>query len=151
MVNLNLFIFLIRNDPGCLIPHRGSRWVMQLSLDNNKEERIRINFNITLMDLRCDWAVVDSVSSFGTEQNLTAHVTKWHMDANGIRQRFQGRNKQQHDIHLFDGSVVDTVEELLKDGEDAISLDESSFSLALQEYKYLFVDFYAPWCSHVRQ
>lgn len=38
------------------------RLVTDLSLDSNKEPKVRINFNITMMDLKCDFAVVDGES-----------------------------------------------------------------------------------------
>ena len=37
-----------------------------------------------MMDLKCDWAVIDVVSVYGTDQNVTAHVTKWNIDGNGV-------------------------------------------------------------------
>lgn len=116
-----------------------------LQLDVNDEPRVRLNFNITMMDLKCEFAVVDVVSVLGTEQNVTSHVTKWHVDGEGVRQRYQGRNKQQHDIDLFDSSVTRTLEEMHEDGEDAIPLDEETFEYAKHQQEYLFVDFYASW------
>jgi hypothetical protein len=67
------------------------------------------------------------------------------VDGEGVRQRYQGRNKQQKDIDLFDQSVTRTLEELHADGEDAISLDEETFNYAKTTQEYLFVDFYASW------
>jgi hypothetical protein len=101
------------------------------------------------MDLKCEWAVVDTVSVLGTDQNVTTHVTKWQVDAEGVRRRFQGRNRQQNDIKLFDEGVAQTIEELVEDGEDAVSLDANTFEFARKEQEYLFMDFYASWCSHV--
>lgn len=95
-------------------------WVADLALDDNVDSRVMVNFNITMMDLRCDWAVVDAVSDLGTQQNITAHVNKWNVDGGGIRQRYQGRNRQQHDIELFDSSITHTHEELIARKEDAI-------------------------------
>jgi len=122
--------------------------VTDLALDNNKERKVRLNFNITLLDLKCDYAVIDVVSVLGTEQNVSSHVTKWHVDADGIRQRYQGRNKDQKDIALFDSSVEQTLDDLYQNGEDAISLDPETLEYARREQEYLFVDFYASWCSH---
>ena len=96
-----------------------------------------------MMDLKCEYAVVDVVSVLGTEQNVSSHVTKWHVDAEGVRQRYQGRNKQQKD--LYDRTVTRTLEELHENGEDAISLDEETFQYALNQQEYLFVDFFASW------
>jgi hypothetical protein len=121
------------------------RLVTNLQLDSNDEPRIRLNFNITMMDLKCEYAVVDVVSVLGTEQNVSNHITKWNVDANGVRQRYQGRNKQQKDLDLFDTTVTRSLEELHEDGEDAINLSEETFEYARKTYEYLFVDFFASW------
>ncbi len=121
------------------------RIVSDLALDVSDQDKIRVNFNITMMDLKCEYAVVDVVSVLGTEQNVTAHVNKWHVDAEGVRQRFQGRNRAQHDIELYDSSVTDSIEDLHENGIDAISLDEETFRLAIEQNEYVFVDFYANW------
>ena len=48
--------------------------VTDLAMDvSGEDKRIRLNFNITMMDLKCDWAVIDVVSVLGTDQNVTAH------------------------------------------------------------------------------
>jgi hypothetical protein len=122
-----------------------------LTMDVSGEDlRIRLNFNITMMDLKCDWAVIDVVSVLGTNQNVTAHVTKWNIDANGVRQGYRGRNRNQKDISLYDPTVTESLEELHVNGEDAISLDEKTLDLFKKDHDYLFVDFYASWCSHCR-
>lgn len=124
--------------------------VTDLALDRSDDPRIRLNFNITMMDLRCDWAVIDVVSVLGTDQNVTAHVTKWNVNADGIRQGYKGRNRNQQDIDLFDVTVTETLEELHENGEDAVSLDPETLEYYKQEHDYVFVDFYASWCSHCR-
>jgi hypothetical protein len=35
--------------------------VKSLSLDSSEDPRIRLNFNITMLDLKCDFAVIDVV------------------------------------------------------------------------------------------
>ena len=125
--------------------------VTDLALDRSDDPRIRLNFNITMLDLRCDFAVIDVVSVLGNDQNVTAHVTKWDVDASGVKRTYKGRNRNQKDIDLFDESVTETLEELLAHGEDAISLDPTMLKYFIQEHDYVFVDFYASWCSHCRQ
>lgn len=122
-----------------------------VALDKSDDPRIRVNFNITMMDLKCDYAVVDVVSSLGTEQNVSTHVTKWHVDGDGIRRRYQGRNKHQTEIELHDATVTASLDELYANGEDAVSLDAETFEYAKKNQEFLFVDFYASWCSHCRQ
>jgi thiol-disulfide isomerase/thioredoxin len=51
---------------------------------------------------------------------------------------------------LKDELVTDTLEELYENGEDAISLDETTLEIFKNEHQYLFVDFYASWCSHCK-
>lgn len=81
---------------------------------------------------------------------MSSHVTKWNVNAAGVRQRYQGRNKQQKDIDLFDSAITETLEELHEDGVDAISLDQETFEYATKTQEYLFVDFYASWYAQYR-
>jgi len=122
--------------------------VKNLSLDLNKDPRVRVNFNITMMDLNCDYLTVDVVSFLGTNQNVTQHIVKQSVTADGVRKRYAGRSVQQHDVVLKDDTVVETIDELHENGEDAISLDETTIKFARREYDILFVDFFASWCSH---
>lgn len=130
-----------------------SKLVKDLRLDRAEhtgDKKIRLNMNITMLDLRCDWTVIDVVSALGTDQNVTAHITKWNLDANGVRSTFKGRNRNQKDIDLFDETVTETIDELHENGEDAMTLDRESLEWAKKNFDYLFVDFYAGWCSHCR-
>lgn len=127
-----------------------NKWVSNLALDDNQDPRVTLYFNITMMDLRCEWAVLDTVSVLGTNQNITSQISKWNIDGSGIRKNYQGRNRNQKDIALFDEDVTETHEELLENGEQVVSLDYNSYKFAKNEFEYLFVDFYASWCSHCR-
>lgn len=124
--------------------------VTDLALDSNREQKVRVNFNITMMDLKCDYAVIDVVSVLGTEQNVTQNVLKFALDQKGVRKLLMGKNKNQNDIALSDEGVKETIEELHENGEDAVSLDETTLKFALNEYEFVFVDFFASWCSHCR-
>mmetsp|Transcript_257 Transcript_257/g.403 ORF Transcript_257/g.403 Transcript_257/m.403 type:complete len:554 (-) Transcript_257:138-1799(-) len=116
----------------------------------NQNNKIRVNFNITMLDLKCEYATIDVFSTLGHEQNVTQNVNRWSVDAEGIAQEFVHRNMLQHDIELKDEKVTTTIEEMHENGEDAISLDPQSFEFALREYQFVFMDFYASWCSHCR-
>ena len=38
-----------------------------------------------MIDLKCEYVVIDMVSSLGTKQNVIQHVTKYYLDAVGVR------------------------------------------------------------------
>jgi len=121
-----------------------------LTLDKSDGQLLRLNFNITMTDLKCDWAVIDVVSVLGTDQNVTAHVTKWNIDGDGIRKGYRGRNRNQNDIEMFDPDIDETLEELHENGIDAVDMDETSLETYKMNYDYVFVDFFASWCSHCK-
>lgn len=114
-------------------------------LDTNAETLLRINFNVTLMALQCDYVAVDVVDVLGTNSmNVTKNVEKWQLDSTGKRMIFQGRNREQkaikHEDHHPD------LEEMHANGVHAPTIDEQDFDSFLGENPYVFVNFYAPWC-----
>ncbi|KAK1732437.1 endoplasmic reticulum-Golgi intermediate compartment protein [Skeletonema marinoi] len=120
-----------------------------LSLVNsNSEQRIRLNFNITMMDLPCDYATVDVYSTVGFQKNITKDVRKFNIDEDGVLQQYEARNWHQDDVELWDPAVIESVEDLHGDGEDAISLDGDTFPYAKEEYPFLFVKFYTSNCPN---
>jgi len=56
----------------------------------------------------------------------------------------------RHLIHYCHCSPPSRSHRLHENGEDAISLDEQTLKFAQHENEFLFVDFYASWCSHCR-
>ena len=119
-------------------------------LGTDHQELIRVTFNITMMDLKCDYVEVDVVSVLGNNQNVTKQITKYPVDADGILNLFAARNVRQDDVHVAmrDELVVQTLEQLNEAGEEAVSLDEKTLEFALRENSLVFVDFFASWCSH---
>ena len=59
----------------------------ELSLDRKQSEtdQIKVSFNITMMDLKCDFVEVDVVSVLGNNQNATKFVKKVPLDADGVQ------------------------------------------------------------------
>eukprot|EP00978_Attheya_sp_CCMP212_P002671 scaffold5469_cov54-Attheya_sp.AAC.3 len=125
-----------------------TKTVVDLALDKSTEPTLRVEFNITMMDLRCEFATIDVVSVLGNTQNVSQNIRKWSIDADGVRDLYTNRKKNQVDIEMKDEAVSETLEELHKDGEDAINLDTETLQYARDENEYLFVDFFASWCSH---
>ena len=70
-----------------------------IALDENDQPQIRLNFNITLMDLHCDFVSVDVWDTLGTNrQNVTKNIEKWQLDESGQRRIFSGRNREQREV-----------------------------------------------------
>ena len=54
-------------------------------LDANTDTTLRINFNVTFLELHCDYLSVDVWDSIGTNrQNVTKNVEKWQVNASKI-------------------------------------------------------------------
>lgn len=125
--------------------------IADLLVDTNKDEKLRLNFNITMLEIPCDFTIVDVVSVFGTEQNVSQNVHKWELDGEGQKARFQGRNKEQKEIKLHDETVTDSLEVLHENGEDAIDMDGEELKAAIEKNDFLFVNFHTPGCAKCNQ
>jgi protein disulfide-isomerase-like protein len=118
--------------------------VTNVIIDPNTDSLLRINFNITVMDMPCEFAMIDVVDVLGTRKdNITKNINKWQVDANGVRKNYEGRNTEQRDL-LHD--VHHDMKVLTENGVHAVPVDEKSFENWLSSHHYTFVNFYAPWC-----
>jgi len=119
--------------------------VTEISLDVNTEPSIRINFNITFLELECDYLSVDILDSLGTNrQNVTKNVEKWHLDGEGTRRIFGGRNRQQRQVQHEEHE--ETIQELHEDGIDAVPLSKDTIGKFIEDNEMAFINFFAPWC-----
>lgn len=128
--------------------------VSDLILDRTTDlslSKVRVNFNVTMYDLNCEYAQVDVVSYLNTEQDVLSNIKKFSVDGNGVQKRFHSRNKAQNDILFYDETVTESIEELHENGEDAESLDADGLKSVLENHHFLFVDFFASWCSHCQK
>jgi len=113
-------------------------------LDPNTNQLLKINFNITVLDIPCEYATIDVVDVLGTRNdNVTVNINKWTVDANGLRRNYEGRNLEQRDLQH---DMHHDLEMLHSNGVHATPLDEDSFNSWLHDHEYTFVNFYAPWC-----
>ncbi len=118
--------------------------VSNVVIDSNSDAMLRINFNITMMDLPCEFAVIDVVDILGTRSdNVTKNINKWQVDESGLRRSYEGRNAEQRDIHT---ETHHDLEELHRNGIHATSIDEANFDNWVGQHHFTFVNFYAPWC-----
>mmetsp|Transcript_2092 Transcript_2092/g.6207 ORF Transcript_2092/g.6207 Transcript_2092/m.6207 type:complete len:481 (+) Transcript_2092:175-1617(+) len=113
-------------------------------LDTNPDQLLRINFNVTMLDLPCEYAAVDVVDVIGTNQmNVTKNVQKWSTDASGARLAYRGRNREQKELKHQEHA--ETIEDMHADGVHAVELSDKSIKDFVGK-DFAFVNFYAPWC-----
>lgn len=116
-----------------------------IALDENDQPQIRLNFNMTLMDLHCDYVSVDVWDTLGTNrQNVTKNIEKWQLDEDGEKRIFAGRNREQREVRHEEHE--ETLEELHEDGEQAVELTPDNFQNFIDSHEMAFIDMYAPWC-----
>lgn len=117
-----------------------------ITLDENTQPQIRLNFNITMMDLHCDYVSVDVWDALGTNrQNVTKNVEKWQLDDDGRRRIFSGRNREMREVRHDEHD--ETVEEMHEaEGVHAVELTLETFDDWIKNHEMAFVDMYAPWC-----
>eukprot|EP00756_Hemistasia_phaeocysticola_P028129 Hpha_TRINITY_DN16160_c0_g3::TRINITY_DN16160_c0_g3_i1::g.3166::m.3166 len=116
--------------------------VSELHIDDNTESMVRINFNITALDMPCQWVSVDvkdrlGVNRVDVEQNikkytLTAKEIKAHVDVPPPGKWVAGSGDEME-------AAMDA------DGESP-HLNAEELAQVLRDKKFVFVDFYAPWC-----
>lgn len=122
-------------------------------VDNALETKLQINFNMSFLDLPCEFLTVDALDVLGSNRvNITGQeVHKWHLDPNGVKTAFHGRNRKQRDLKNFDERVTASLEELHADGVHAVPLSEEGFEAFLKESDLTLVAFHVPWCSWCRR
>ena len=116
-----------------------------ITIDENTQPQIRINFNITLLDLNCDYVSLDVWDALGTNrQNVTKNVDKWQLDEAGVRRVFSGRNRDARELahETHDKSLEEMHAE---DGVAVVDLTTENWHDFLVDHDMVFVDMYAPW------
>ena len=120
-------------------------YVTDVILDPNTDSMVRVSFNISVPDLPCEYVSLDVVDVLGTrKEGVTQNVNKWAMNGAGFIQGYMGRNDDLNkplglDVHHEPGDGA-------AEGEQAIHIDADNFDQYLAEHRYVFANFYAPWC-----
>ena len=121
-----------------------ARYVTNVVIDPRMESLLQINFNVTLMEIPCEFAMVDVVDVLGTRKdNITKNIDRWQIDDAGDIRVYEGRNVEQMDVEHEDHHDWN---ELVKNGLHATPIFHDQFDEWISHHHYTFVDFYAPWC-----
>jgi thiol-disulfide isomerase/thioredoxin len=123
-----------------------TRIATSITLDENTQPQLRLNFNITMLDLNCDYVSVDVWDALGTNrQNVTKSVEKWQLSSDGETRLFSGRNREMREVRHDEHDM--TLEEM-HDAEEAhvVELTEGNWDEFIKANPMAFVDMFAPWC-----
>jgi len=122
-----------------------TRIATSITLDENSQPQLRLNFNITMLDLHCDYVSIDVWDALGTNrQNVTKNVEKWQLSSGGDVKLFSGRNREQREVRHEEHDM--TLEEMEAEGAHAEELTSDNWDDFMEEYEMAFVDMFAPWC-----
>jgi len=118
-----------------------------ITLDENTQPQLRLNFNITMLDLNCDYVSVDVWDALGTNrQNVTKSVEKWQLSEDGETRLFSGRNREMREVRHDEHEM--TLEEMYaaEEGAHVVELTEGNWDEFIKANPMAFVDMFAPWC-----
>lgn len=125
-----------------------------LVIDQNEDATLRINFDVHMLDMSCDYMTVGVWDAFGTERmNITRNMKKQRIGHNGARKGHPYSEDELNSIEF--GSQMFTKEELSELDSDWGSTSDNfkhdSFQAVVSAHDFTMVNFYADWCPHCRQ
>jgi len=122
-------------------------------LDSNQDSMLRINFDVTMLDMACDHVTVGVWDAFGTERmNITKNIQKQRIDHKG---KDKGHPYTEDELIELEFSNQNFTTEEMKelDADWSSSSDQfkhDNFQSVIDAHDFTFVNFYADWCPHCR-
>lgn len=122
-------------------------------LDTHQEDRLRINFNVSLLAVPCALASVDLTDHMGQAfVNITRHVRHVRLatDRDGSETvRLDEVVIDDHDqgLPVWGGTDRSALEGV----HYSTPLTNANFDDFLRKYELVLVNYYAPWCPYSRQ
>jgi thiol-disulfide isomerase/thioredoxin len=122
----------------------------ELTIDRSPaDELLRVEFNVSLPALSCEFATLDVSDALGTKRmNLTKTVTRTPID---LDLRVAGSSSSSHSAAgRGDGSAsgpkYDPADKWWEKVNVSVPLTPATFEQTLARYPITVVNFYAPWC-----
>lgn len=128
--------------------------VTQILVDSNQDSLLRINFDVTMLDLSCDYVTVGVWDAFGTDRmNISHNVQKQRIDHKGARKGTPYTEDEIVELE-FSGQSFTEEERAELDSDWSSTGDKfkhSDFEAVLDAHDFTIVNFYADWCGHCMQ
>lgn len=131
----------------------GAKPRTEIVIDSNQDALLRINFDVHMLDISCDFVTVGVWDAFGTERmNITRNVMKQRIDHKGSAKGHAYSDDELIELEFADKSF--TAEEKADlDADWTSSSDQfqhGDFQSVVDAHDFTFVNFYADWCPHCR-
>lgn len=111
-------------------------------MDEGLDAVMRINFNVTIPDLRCEFASLDVSDMTGTRKhNMTQDIYKIRIDH---KQRMIGMATVEQPKPRY--AIDENLGELPESDAVVVALTDETFEAFLKEHTIVAIDYYAPWC-----
>lgn len=123
-------------------------------IDSNQDSLLKINFDVHMLDMSCDYVTVGVWDAFGTERmNITRNVKKQRIFHKGGEPGHPYTEDELVELEFSDKAF--TKEELAALDSDWSSTSDQfkhdDFQSVIDAHDFTFVNFYADWCPHCRQ
>lgn len=128
--------------------YMSSQTTSTVVMDVNDDQSLMIGFDITMLDLPCQYAAVDVYDAFEFErQNVTKDITKTRLHL--VNGRLEEGDAHVEEEKTSDDTSDEEPREIELDAEGHHALDllgEEGFDAELRTHDYTLMNFYAPWC-----
>lgn len=114
-------------------------------IDSSQDQKLRVNFDITMPGLPCEYASVDVTNLYGGNDSfiVTKDIGKWRTDENGTRREFHSRDTASADRRELGYAH--------EDRENVVHLSSRNFKAFLESNDNVIVLFHAPWAVWSRK
>jgi len=130
--------------------------ITAMEMDPFNEEQMEIHFNVTMLDLPCEFTRIDIIDTFGTNRldyEGDLRKVRLHHDVYDKSVWLRGDDHLEEQLSSTDetldfeeyASSVDDLKSIAK-GVHAPDIADDHFDKMLKYFQVVFVNFYAPWC-----